>query len=258
MAWPTKQVKIGDAVLYRGDCCEVLKTIDSVDLVVTSPPYNLGAMPWKPLGNWKPGNIAGAGGGAKWKLGPNSGNGVAYGHHSDAMPWAEYVKWQREVILLLWQRLSETGAIFLNHKARVVGSKLWMPTELLPEEVELRQIITWARPGGLNYNPVAFMPTSEWIMLIAKSAFRLKSRGVSGLGDVWVMKPDRSNKHPAPFPVELPMKAIEATNDGVVCDPFMGSGTTAIAAIRSGRRFVGIEVDPRHFDMACDRIKAEQ
>lgn len=243
---------IGDATLYLGDCRDVLPSL-SFDLAITSPPYNLGAMPWAPLGHWRPGVKSGSGGQAKWKEGAASGDGVAYGTHSDTMPWPEYEAWQREVLSLLWSRLSACGAIFYNHKQRVVGSKLWTPLALLPDEVELRQIITWARPGGMNYSPVSFVPTSEWIILLAKPAFRLKSRGVSGLGDVWSMSPEK-NEHPAPFPLALPAKAIEATSAETICDPFMGSATTGVAAIMAGRKFIGIEKDERWFDLARRRI----
>lgn len=239
--------------LFLCDCTKIIPTLPEVDLVVTSPPYNLGGAPWDRLGHWKPGNKAGSGGRAKWKTGA-SGEGVEYGAHDDAMPWPDYVAWQRQVISALWARLSAGGAIFYNHKPRVIGTKLWTPTELLPPEVELRQIVTWARPGGMNYNLTAFVPTKEWIMVLAKPDFRLKSRGVSGLGDVWTMRPEK-NDHPAPFPLDLPAKAIEATGAKRVLDPFMGSGTTGIAAVRAGCEFIGIESNPSFYEMARRRIE---
>lgn len=247
---------IGNATLYLGDCLNAMPLIDQFDIAVTSPPYNLGRTPWARLGHWRPGNKSGSGGHTKWKSGAEGGRGVAYGKHQDAMDWPDYVAWQRAVLSTMWTKLSDSGAIFYNHKPRVIGTRLWTPLELIPPEIELRQIITWARPGGMNYSPVAFVPMSEWIMLLAKKDFRLKSKGVSGLGDVWSMQPCRSD-HPAPFPQALPSKVIEATNPGIVFDPFMGSGTTAIAALRAGRKFVGVEIEPRYFDMACARIEAE-
>lgn len=250
-------VHIGKASLYRADCREVLPLIGSIDLTITSPPYNLGSSPWPRLGHWKPGNKAGAGGRAKWMAGADGGEGIIYGTHSDAMAWPEYVEWQRDLLAKIWSSTSAGGAIFYNHKPRVIGTRLWTPLELIPPQVELRQIITWARPGGMNYSPASFMPTSEWIMLLAKPDYRLRSRGVSGLGDVWSMMPERGSEHPAPFPLSLPAKALDASNGEVVFDPFTGSGTTAVAAIRAGRRFVGAEIDPRFFDMACARIEAE-
>ena len=195
----------------------------------------------------------GSGSNAKWKHGADSGYGVEYGSHQDAMPWDEYVEWQRQVIATL---SANASAVFYNHKQRTVGTKVWLPLDLIPKGVELRQIITWARPGGMNFSAVKFVPTSEWILFMARPEFRLKSRGVSGLGDVWNMATER-NPHPAPFPVALPMKVMEAAG-GSVIDPFMGSGSTGVAAAKMGRRFTGIEIDPHYFDMACKRIEGER
>lgn len=246
---------IGDATLYLGDCIDVIPHV-AFDIVVTSPPYNLGGAPWAHLEHWKPGD-GGSGSKSKWRNGSDACGGVHYGRHADTMPWEEYVEWQRAIVSALWLNLPDNGAIFYNHKPRVIGGKLWLPLELLPTETVLRQIIVWARPGGMNFNPTAFVPTHEWIMLLAKKAFRLKSKGVSGLGDVWQMRPER-NEHPAPFPLALPSKVMDATNPCVIFDPFMGSGTTAVAALRAGRKFIGVEIDARYFDMACARIEAEK
>lgn len=241
--------------IYHGDCREVLPLLDPVfDLVVTSPPYNLGGEPWPHLGNWKQGDSAG--GKSKWKNGSDAGAGIQYGQHDDSMPWPEYIAFQKHVLCLLWELLSDNGAIFYNHKCRVIGARLWTPLELLPSLVTLRQIVVWARPGGVNFNPTAFVPTHEWIILLAKAAFRLKSKGVSGLGDVWSMSPDK-NEHPAPFPLALPSRAMDATTPGPVLDPFMGSGTTLVAAKTFGRRAVGIDIDERYCEIAAKRLSQE-
>jgi modification methylase len=71
------------------------------------------------------------------------------------------------------------------------------------------------------------------------------------------LTPERGNPHPAPFPVELPLMAIKATSAKVVFDPFMGSGTTGVAALRCGREFIGIELDPGYLTDAHERIKAD-
>jgi site-specific DNA-methyltransferase (adenine-specific) len=246
---------IGLATLYLGDCRDVLPVLGPVDLVITSPPYNLGGGPWPHLGNWKKGDSAG--GKSKWRNGSDAASGVTYGEHLDNMPWPEYVAWQRAVISELWRLTGPSGSIFYNHKPRVIGARLWQPTELLPEEVIHRQTIIWKRPGGMNFNPTAFVPTHEWIMLLAHERFRLKSRGVSGLGDVWSITPE-SSEHPAPFPLALPAKVLEAVVAGKVLDPFMGSGTTGVAACQAGLGFTGIECDPRWFDIACRRIEDAQ
>lgn len=247
--------QIGNATLYLARCEDVLPTLGKVDAVVTSPPYNLGARPWQGFGHWRPGSPSGGHG--KWKDGCSSGLGVQYASHGDSMPWAEYVRWQRAILDQLWSLTAPVGVIFYNHKPRVIGSRLWAPTELLPPAVHHRQTIIWSRPGGQNFNPTAFVPTHEWLMMLAHPEFRLKSRGASGVGDVWSITPDR-NPHPAPFPIELPRRALEATNASVVLDPFMGSGSTGIASAILGRSFIGIELDAGYFDIACRRIEDAQ
>lgn len=254
---PTWQTDDGSVQLYLGDCLEVISELRSrtVDICITSPPYNLGGEPWPHLGNWKP-EHGDSGGRSKWKNGSHACGGVKYGLHDDSMPWEEYVGWQQAVIDCMWDILPGDGAIFYNHKPRVIGAKLWLPMELLPPSVILRQIVIWARPGGINYNPTAFVPTHEYILVLARDLFRLKSKAVSGMGDVWRMAPD-DNPHPAPFPVELPLRVIESVKGETILDPFMGSGTTGVACVRTGRRFVGIEIDERYFSIAVQRIEAE-
>ncbi len=129
--------------------------------------------------------------------------------------------------------------------------------ELIPSAAILRQIVIWSRPGGMNFNPTAFVPTHEWIMVLARDRFRLKSKGVSGLGDVWTMTPDK-NEHPAPFPIELPMRVLESIQAKTICDPFCGSATTGVACMRNKRRFIGIELDRDYWLGSIDRVREEQ
>jgi site-specific DNA-methyltransferase (adenine-specific) len=248
-------VEIGRARLALGDCRDILPTLGKVDAAFTSPPYNLGGEPWPHLGNWKRGDSAG--GKSKWRNGSDAASGVSYGEHDDAMPWTEYVEWQHSVLRELWRLTAPNGCIFYNHKPRVIGARLWLPLELVPDDIIIRQNIVWARPGGMNFNPTAYLPTHEWVLLLAHPAFRLKSRAASGLGDVWQINPE-ANEHPAPFPVALPKRALDAINADTVLDPFMGSGTTGVAAVQMGRDFIGIEKDPRWFDLACKRIEDAQ
>lgn len=63
-----------------------------------------------------------------------------------------------------------------------------------------------------------------------------------------------NDNHPTEKPVQL-MAAIVRWTDGVVLDPFMGSGTTGVACAKLGRSFIGIEIEPRYFDIACRRIE---
>lgn len=259
--WKTSD---GSCKLYLGDCLDVLPMLaeGSVDAVVTSPPYNLGTTTgggFPSLGHYDAaGGYSGRGGGGKWKAAARNG-GIAngYGSHDDAMPHAEYVAWQQNVVEALWALIPDDGAIFYNHKQRVLGGSVVTPLDYLPQCVTIRQVIIWTRAGGINFSPAFYLPTHEWIVLIAKQGFRLKSKGASGVGDVWYVPQEANTDHPAPFPLEIPLRCIETTAKQTYADPFMGSGTTGVACVRTGRRFIGIEKEPRYFDIAVKRIEAE-
>ena len=79
--------------------------------------------------------------------------------------------------------------------------------------------------------------------------------------DVWSIRPESATRvgHPAPFPVELPERCIRlyTYKNDLVLDPFMGSGTTAIAALRTDRHYLGYELEPRYVELALKRINAE-
>lgn len=235
--------------LLNGDCLEEMAKLaaGSVDLIFTSPPYNLGTTSGGGFAK-KTGAAAG-----KW-----SGGALAKGYqtYSDDLPHDEYVAWQRRVLTECWRLLSNTGAIFYNHKPRVQNGLLLTPLELIPG-LPVRQIVIWKRAGGINFSPTFYLPTHEWIVIIAKPGFRLRDKRASGAKDVWEVPQETKNAHPAPFPVALPRLALETTNARVILDPFMGSGTTGVAAIQMQRDFIGIELDSGYFKMASERIESE-
>lgn len=250
------KVVIGDATMYHGDCREILPSLPAVDAIITSPPYNLGNTTGGgfPLGHYDPTKgIAARGGHGKW-----SGGDLRYGYgvHDDAMEHDDYVAWQKDVLRLCWAQLTETGAIFYNHKPRVLGGILVTPFAYNPD-LPVRQVVIWARSGGVNFSPAFYVPTHEWIVIFAKPGFRLRDKAASGAGDVWrIHQNDGSVDHPAPFPMMLPATILETTVAQVICDPFMGSGTTGVACAKAGRRFIGIEIERRWFDLACERVSA--
>lgn len=237
--------------IYHGDCLDILPGLPKFDLFFTSPPYNLGGAPWPHLGHWKQGDSAG--GKSKWRNGSDGSAGVSYASHDDAMPHEEYVRWQWSVLEACWERLSDYGAIYYNHKPRVIGGRCWLPTALSPN-LPLRQIIIWARAGGMNFNPTAYVPTHEWILIFAQEAFRLRDKSASGEGDVWYVPQEPDTEHPAPFPETLPARAIRTTRPGLVCDPFCGQGATLRAAKRAGRKAIGIEIEERYCELAAKRL----
>lgn len=212
----------------------------SIDLVVTSPPYNL---------KNSSGNGMKDGRGGKWK---NAALISGYSHHNDCMPHKEYVAWQRDCLKEMLRLLSPKGAIFYNHKWRVQKGLLQNRQDIV-SDFPVRQIIIWRRKGGINFNPGYFLPTYEVIYLIAKKGFKLAPKA-NAYGDVWEFAQERNNPHPAPFPVKLIERCIGSTIAQTVLDPFMGSGTTAVAAKKLGRTFIGIDISPEYCDMARQRL----
>lgn len=229
-----------------GDAVEIMRQIPdgAIDLVVTSPPYNL---------KNSTGNGMKDGRGGKWA---NAALQNGYTHHNDSMPHDEYVKWQRDCLTEMMRTISENGAIFYNHKWRVQDGLLQDRQDIV-NGFPVRQIIIWKRKGGLNFNPGYFLPTYEVIYLIAKSKFQLVSKA-NAYGDVWEFTQEMKNEHPAAFPVSLIDRIISSTSAKMVLDPFMGSGTTAISAINFKRDYIGIDISPEYCEMAEKRIKIHQ
>lgn len=245
----------GLVTLYHGDCLDVLPALSDVDLVVTSPPYNLGTSPGAGgFGHYRDGLSSGGGTARKWS--GRGATGIGYDNHEDALPYPAYRDWQRDVLRACWGGLSDTGAIFYNHKPRVQADTLWTPLELNPG-LPVRQIITWARAGGTAFSPANYVPTSEWIVVFAKPAWRLADRSASGVGDVWRIPQSSTPDHPAPFPLGLPARAIDTTAPHLVADPFAGSGTTLRAAKDAGVRAIGIEKSERYCEVAANRLSQD-
>ncbi len=239
MNWPDRFIN----QIICGDAVEVMKEIPdgTVDLAVTSPPYNL---------KNSTGNGMKDGRGGKWA---NAALQKGYASHDDCMPHEEYVEWQRACLHEMLRTLKETGAIFYNHKWRVQDGLLQDRQDIV-QGFPVRQIIIWRRKGGINFNKGYFLPTYEVIYLIAKKHFTLAPKA-NALGDVWEFNQEMNNPHPAPFPVQLIERIIGSTMAQVVLDPFMGSGTTAIAAKNLGRSYIGIELSRDYCDLARRRIE---
>lgn len=232
--------------IHNEDCISFMNKLpkESISVIVTSPPYNL---------KNSTGNGMKDGRGGKWS---NAQLINGYTDHSDNLPHDEYVKWQKECLYAMMRVLKDDGVIFYNHKWRVQGGLLQNRDDII-SDFPVRQIIIWKRSGGINFNAGYFLPTYEVIYMITKPNFKLK-KGANKLTDIWEFPQERNNPHPAPFPVELPYNCISSTKDGIVLDPFMGSGTTAIAAKMLDRNWIGIEKSIEYCSLAKKRINSYQ
>lgn len=230
-----------------GDVLTELRNLDdeSVDVVITSPPYNL---------KNSTGNGMKDGRGGKWS---NAKLMEGYDNHEDSLSREDYINWMQEVLTECFRVVKSDGAIFFNHKFRVQGGL--MEGHPFLEGFNVRQMIIWARSGGFNFNAGYFLPTYEVIYLMPKTArgknsFKLK-KGGNKLGDVWRIHQDTKNPHPAPFPVELVDNILSSCEGTVVLDPFGGSGTVGVSAVKHGWNYILIDNSPDYCQMAEDRIK---
>ena len=230
--------------VHCGDCLELLAKMPalSVDLIVTSPPYNL---------RNSTGNGMKDGRGGKW---PKAKLIDGYEGHDDCMPHDDYVAWQRKCLKAMMRVIRQDGAIFYNHKWRVQSGLLQDRSDIVAG-FPVRQIIIWKREGGINFNPGYFLPTYEVLYLISKPDFKLAPK-TNAFGDVWAIPQEKNTPHPAPFPVELAQRCIQSTTGPLILDPFLGSGSSAIAAELCGKAWIGFELSKDYCKVSRERINA--
>lgn len=220
-----------------GDCLNVMSGMESgsVSLIITSPPYNMRQRKDSNHGLWKQSLL-------------NTG----YEGYEDDMPNDLYIEWQRECLSEMLRLIPATGAIFYNHKWRIKDGLLNDRHDIV-SGFPVRQIIIWQRDGGFNFNDHYFLPSYEVIYLIAKSDFRLKPQANHAM-DVWSIRQDLNNNHPAPFPLALTNRIVKSTYASTVLDPFMGSGTVGLSCKKYNRDFIGIDLSEKYCQLAYERI----
>ncbi len=252
------------ARLLCGDCLDVLATLPeaSVDVVVTSPPYNLG---------------------------------LGYATYRDSREEVEYLDWMVRVAEAVRRVMRPGASFFLNISGS--SARPWLPFELI---VRLRPLfalqnhITWiksiATPGDSlgHYKPVGgarflnhahehiFHLTQDGNVKLDRLAIGVPFKDKSNIarrghardlrcrGNTWFIPYDtvqsRAEKfhHPGTFPVDLPRWCIRLHGrpGAVVLDPFMGTGTTLVASVLEGADAIGIEVDPAYVAIAEARLAA--
>lgn len=235
-------------IIYNEDCLKTMERIhdNSVDLVVTSPPYNKGFYANKNAKQSKVWNTL-------------NGRKIAYDSFSDDMPPEEYEEWQKAVISECIRILKPSGSLFYNHKD-IIYKGLIVPPKWV-YDFKVRQQIIWDRQSSCMIDPHYFMPANEWIYWIVKDEKRVffdKEKSAFRT-NIWRMNTDK-NPHPAPFPYIMAANIINCcSKEGdIVYDPFMGSGTTALASVKLGRQYIGSEISGKYVQMANEKIKIEQ
>lgn len=251
--------------VYRGDCIELLRAIpsNSVQLVVTSPPYNVGK------------------------------------EYEENLSLPQYLKLQRAVIEECVRITRPGGSICWQVGTHVNGHGQVIPLDILlhplfgfysdSDRIRLRNRIVWHYEHGLNCDN-RFSGRHETVLWYSKGddyvfnldavrvpqkypgkrAFKGKNVGQytsnplgKNPGDVWVVPNVKANHiektdHPCQFPIDIPERLILAlTNrNDLVVDPYLGSGTTAVAAVLHNRRVAGADIQSKYLRIARARIRA--
>lgn len=211
--------RLSDSVtLYLGDCREILPTLGTVDAVVSDPPYGMA---------WDVNSKRFSGGNRAKQRGPGRNDYPEI--VGDAVPF-DPALWIAFPEVILWganhyaQRLPVGSTlVWIKKAAHLFGT--WL------SDAE----IGWQKGGhGVYVKEVSFPPPSR----IAEND-------------------GASAAHPTQKPTDLMVWCVERVKGRRILDPYMGSGTTGVACVRLGRRFIGIEIEPLYFDIACRRISDE-
>jgi DNA modification methylase len=212
----TDCVQIGDATLYHGDCLEILPTLPKVDAVVTDPPYGIGA---------------------DKNLRANKQHGAAVAPSRDYGRGDWDGKPPEQTALNLIADSASYSVFWGGNYFRFPPSSCWL---------------VWDKDNGDNgYADCELAWTN-----LPKAVRKFRWRWMGMLQELAGAKKEE-RVHPTQKPVQLLEWCIELLPVGqTILDPFMGSGTTGVACANLGRKFIGIEIERKYFDIACERIAA--
>ncbi len=189
---------------------------------------------------------------------------VIYDNYKDAVPESDYQEHQVEVLNQIFRVTVPGGSFFYNHKCRWERGKMFHPMDWLRKtDWTIRQEIIWDRVIAANIRGWRFWQVEERVYWLYKPIDKhligreLKSSDAR-LTSIWRGVPEGKNPHPAPFPLWLPARCIISTagtaEQAVVLDPYMGSGTTAVAAKLLNHSYVGIDRSSDYLEYAKNRL----
>jgi len=245
--------------IINDKCENILPLIPdgSIDIIITSPPYNV-------------------------DLGNNKFNKNTYDMHDDNLPYGDYLNWMEIIFKECYRVLKVGGRICVNIGDGQNG-KIATHADFISKLKNVKFLpmanIIWNKNTTSNrcswgtycspLNP-SFPCTFEYIIIMAKETYEHQGNkediDVSPLEfktsslSIWKMSSEKNMlekyDHPAVFPKELPKRLIKQLTykNDVVLDIFSGSGTTCCVAKELGRRFVGIEMSKKYYDMSLERL----
>lgn len=185
-----------------------------------------------------------------------------YEGYADNLPIEEYERLNDDALSLC---LRECPLVFWNVQF-LTGNKRALFRLIGKYADTLKDFIVWDKMVAQPAMAEGVM-NSRWEAVMVFDRDNAISRQFSHgfrrgtMDNIWQIKRGKSEdeSHGATFPVSLPTRAINgfSKENSTILDPFMGTGTTAIAAIRTGRKFIGIERDPAYFNTCVERVKME-
>lgn len=233
--------------IYQDDVLKIKDIEDnSVDLIITSPPYNLG---------------------------------IEYSEYDDTVSYSEYLKfceaWCQKLLSLGKPDCRFCLNVPVNIKPHpsgcdIVGIAMNMgwkyKTTIIWDNMNASKRTAWG--SWLSASAPHVVTPIEFIHVFYKDVWKKQAKGVTTISrddfiawtyGMWRFNSEKKTKigHPAPFPVELPKRCIElfSYQGDLVLDPFMGSGTTLVAARETERKAIGIDISKEYCDLAKNRLE---
>jgi site-specific DNA-methyltransferase (adenine-specific) len=224
---PLRKEIIGNATLYLGDCLEILPTLGKVDAVITDPPY---------LISFSTGGKSDTEQGKKWSgiLKPCD---VSVGiHQTDISKWLSIISYDVELYIFC----NDKNVFKVLQEADKCG-------------LRTHNILVWKKQ---NATPNRwYMKNCEFVAYF----WRGRAKAIKNMGSKQCIEVQgvENRQHPTEKPIELMEHFVKNAGEEIL-DPFMGSGTTGVACMNLGRKFIGIEIEPKYFEIACERIDNAQ
>lgn len=224
--------------INNGCAFELIKKVadETIDLTITSPPYNLGSR-------------------------HHTGNNVfeAYDEYIDDMPEEEYQSQQINLLNEIYRSTKKGGSLMYNHKNRIKNGKQITPYEwLFKSHWTIKQELVWFN-GSQNFDKCRFYPMTERIYWLSKGIDTGFVNLINQHDFIKDLAEGTEKEHKRSFPIKLAQRLIMCfPNSELIFDPYMGSGTTAIAAIRENKNYFGFELSKNYCEIANKRIEYEK
>lgn len=233
-------VTLGNATLYLGDCLEVLPSLGAVDAVITDPPYGVTSLDWDArVAGWD----ALVNTNALWCFGSLA---FFMAHKFDGWRYAQDIVWEKHngsnFHADRFRRVHELAVMFYRGTWLDLYRKVPVTATATAKTVRRKK-----RPTHTGHIDAGHYTSEDGGPLLQRSV--IYARSCHGYAE-----------HPTQKPVEIvaPLVEYSIPPEGVALDPFMGSGSTGVACVDLGRKFIGIEIERKYFDIACERIDQAQ